>query len=188
MEIKIEKDIKADIENCISFLKIKEKNKQFLIKKFLPNNFQYILRKDFSEKEKEKIINEYTKHIYKSRKKEVEEGIERAKKEWRKVEKQYFQLANNIFKGHSWPKGSYRGVASIWHMFPRYIDKKMFFFPYNHQIPRYSNKVIAHEMLHFIFFDYLEKNYNLKEDSIIKNKPKDHIWRVSEVFNNVIEN
>ncbi|MFH1533536.1 MAG: hypothetical protein ABID64_01240 [Nitrospirota bacterium] len=72
-------------------------------------------------------------------------------------------------------------------MFPRYVKQKIFFFPHQHRITRFSNKVIAHEMLHFIFFDYLEKKFNLKEHSKIKNKPDDYIWKVSEVFNNAIE-
>jgi len=72
-------------------------------------------------------------------------------------------------------------------MLPRYVKQKIFFFPYKHKISKYSNKVIAHELLHFIFFDYLEKNHGLEEWSKIKNKPDDYIWKISEVFNNVIE-
>lgn len=42
-------------------------------------------------------------------------------------------------------------------------------------------------MLHFIFFNYLEKNFNLRENSKIKGRANNYIWKISEVFNNVIE-
>jgi hypothetical protein len=187
-KIKLKIDIKEDTNNCINFIRSERKGikRQFVLW-FLPDDFQYILSKNFSEKERNKIIREYTKHIYKLREKEIKKGLAKAQKDWQGVEKQYFQLVDKIFKNYPWPKGNYRGIISIWHMFPRYIKQKIFFFPYKHKISEFSNKVIAHEMLHFIFFDYLEKKFKLKESSKIKNKPDDYIWKISEVFNNVIE-
>ncbi len=185
---KLKIDLKEDTNNCINFIKNEHKgNKRQFSLWFLPDDFKYILSKNFSEKERNKLIRKYTKYIYEIREKEIKKGLAKAQKDWQKVEKQYYQLIDRIFKNHPWPKGSYRGIASIWHMFPRYIKHKIFFFPYRHRIPEFSNKVIAHELLHFIFFDYLEEKYNLKEDSKIKNKPNDYIWKISEVFNNVIE-
>jgi hypothetical protein len=187
-KIKLKIDIERDINNCINFIKCERSGvrRQFLLW-FLPVDFQYILSKNFSEKERNKIIREYTKHIYKIRKDEIEKGLKNAKKDWQKVEKRYFQLVDKIFKGHPWPEGNYRGIISIWQMYPRYIQHKIFFFPYKHKIAKFSNKVIAHEMLHFIFFDYLEKKYKLKEKSKIPGKSDEYVWQVSEVFNNVIE-
>jgi len=187
-KIKLKIGIKGDTNNCINFIKSERKGirRQFVLW-FLPDDFQYILSKNFSEKERNKIIREYTKHIYKLREKEIKKGLAKAQRDWQKVEKEYFQLVDNIFNNHPWPKGNYRGVISIWRMFPRYVKQKIFFFPYKHKIPKHSNKVITHELLHFIFFDYLEKKFNLKEHSRVKNKPDDYIWKVSEVFNNVIE-
>lgn len=181
-------DEKEDTNNCINFVKSERKGIkcQFLIW-FLPDDLKYILNKNLLENERDKIIREYTNHIYKAREKEIKNGFKKAQEDWQMVEKEYFELVDKIFKNHSWPKGNYRGIVSIWHMFPRYIKHKIFFFPYKHKNLKFSNKVIAHEMLHFIFFDYLEKRFNLKEDSKIKNKPDDYIWKISEVFNNVIE-
>jgi len=187
-KIKLKIDIKGDINNCINFIRSERKGirNRFLFY-FLPDEFQYILSKGFSTEERNKIIKEYTNHIYKIKRKEIKKGLEKAEKDWQRAEKEYFKLVDKIFKNYPWPKGNYRGIISIWHMFPRYIDHKIFFFPYNHRAPKFSNNVIAHEMLHFIFFDYLKKEYKLKEGSKIKNKPDDYIWKVSEVFNNVIE-
>jgi len=188
-KIKLKIDIKEDTDNCISFIKRERKGikHQFLLW-FLPDDFKYILSKNFSEKERNKIIREYTKHIYKIKKDEIGKGFKKAKEDWQKVEKEYFQLTDRIFQNHPWPKGNYRGIASIWCMYPRYIKHKIFFFPYKHRILEFSNKVIAHEMLHFIFFDYIKKKYNLEEFSVVKNKPNDYVWQVSEVFNDVMEN
>jgi hypothetical protein len=187
-KIKLKIDIKEDTSNCINFVESERKDsKHRFLLWFLPDDFRYILSKNFSEKERHKIIKEYTKHIYKLRNEKIKKGLEKAQKDWQKIEKEYFRLVDRIFKNYPWPRGNYRGIISIWHMYPRYIKQKIFFFPYKHKKPKFSNKVIAHEMLHFIFFDYLKKKYNLEEFSKIKNRPDDYVWQVSEVFNDVIE-
>ncbi len=187
-KIKFKTDLKADTDNCISFLKRDrpKQNKQFVVW-FLPLDLRYILNKKITVKEREKIIKKYTKEFFKNKRKAIIGGIKQAVKEWEKVEKAYFKLVNRIFKNHHWPKGNYRGFASIFHMFPRYVDRKIFFFPYIHKIPKYANKVIAHEMLHFMFFDYIDKKYGLKEDFEMSGKSKNYVWQVSEVFNNAME-
>lgn len=187
-KIKLIIDIERDVNNGINFVNTARKGDRhkFLLR-FLPTDFQYVLSKDFSKKEKDKIIEKYARHIHKIRKDKIKNGLTEAKNNWQKVEKEYFHLVDKIFKNYPWPKGNYRGIASIWWMFPRYIKEKVFFFPYGHSIPKFSNGVIAHEMLHFIFFDYIEKRYGLKEGSNIKEKPDRYVWRVSEVFNNVME-
>jgi len=187
-KIKFKADLRTDTENCVSFLKHKRprQNKQFVVW-FLPEEFRYILDKKISIKKRDEIIKEYVKHVYKIKSKEIKEETKKAISEWRKVEIKYFKLVSKIFKNHPWPKGNYRGFASIFHMFPRYIDRKIFFFPYTHKIPKFANKVIAHEMLHFIFFDYINKKYGLRQDSKIKGQPNNYIWQVSEVFNNAME-
>lgn len=186
-KIKLKIDIERDIRNCFNFVRSKrgDKDQQFLLW-FLPDDFQYILSKNFSEKERSKIIKEYTNHIYKIKRNEIKKGLEAVKKNWQKVESRYFKLINKVFKGHPWPQGNYRGIISVWRMFPRYIKPKIFFFPYRHKVPKFSNKVIAHELLHFIFFDYIDKKYGLKEMSE-KGKLNEYVWQVSEVFNDVME-
>jgi hypothetical protein len=72
-------------------------------------------------------------------------------------------------------------------MYPRDIADKMFFLPYSKELVP-PLRTIGHEMLHFMFFDFIKKEYGLKEDSKIEGEAKDYIWRISETFNNVIEN
>ena len=88
------------------------------------------------------------------------------------------------------------GIHRAWYNFsslskvyryPRSISKKTFFFPLNHKIEHYANKVIAHKMLHFMFFDYVEKKYELGEKSKIPGKETNYLWKVSEAFNSVIQ-
>lgn len=180
--LKLSIDVKKDIGNAYRFIKYSD-----YVDRFLPLNFQYILSNNFSPAQRNKIIEEYTKHIYKINGKEIGEGLVETKKRWAKVEDKFYRLVNKIFQGYSWPKGKYTGYASIYHMFPRYIKEKTFFFPYkqNKLDPRLT---IAHEMLHFIFFDYIKNKYGIEERAKIKGRESKHIWKVSETFNVVIEN
>ncbi len=118
----------------------------------------------------------------------IKKGTAKTARNWKNIEKKYFAIADKIFNHHPWPKGKYIAYASIFGMFPRNIQSKYFYFPPIHPIFKFANKVTAHEMLHFIFFDYVEKHYGLKEDSAIKGKPDNYLWQVSEVFSNVMEN
>ncbi|MCX6784741.1 MAG: hypothetical protein NTV81_02275 [Candidatus Komeilibacteria bacterium] len=180
--LKLAVNVQTDIENAQWFVKTSE-----FVSWFLPQNFQYILSKKFSILEKNKIIAEYTKQIYKLNKKDILKGVSETKKLWAKIENKFYSLTNTIFKGHPWPKGQYFGYTSIYFMFPRNVEKKFFYFPFS------KNKfnpvrVIAHEMLHFIFFDYIKRNYGLNENKKLPGKNPKYIWQVSETFNNVIEN
>jgi hypothetical protein len=42
-------------------------------------------------------------------------------------------------------------------------------------------------MLHFMFFDFIRARYGLEEESKIEGRDPDHVWKVSEAFNVVIE-
>jgi len=71
-KIKLKTDIKEDTDNCINFIRSEHKgNKRQFMLWFLPDDFKYILSNNFSEKERNKIIREYTSHIYKLKEKEI---------------------------------------------------------------------------------------------------------------------
>lgn len=175
-------DIKADTKNCMRFIKGSK-----FVDWFLPLNFQYITSKKFSLPEKNKIIQEYTRYFYKINKDKIKKGVKETNKRWNLVENKFYKLVNNIFKGYPWPKGQYTGIASIYLMFPRDIKWKTFYFPFtNTKCDPIT--VIAHEMLHFIFFDYIKNKYNINEKDEFKGKKPEYIWQISETFNTVIEN
>lgn len=68
-------------------------------------------------------------------------------------------------------------------LYSRDIKNKIFQFPYSHPISGYSVAVIAHELLHFIFYDYFFKNYPQYK----KPNKSLFVWHISEIFNSVIQ-
>ena len=173
-------DVNKDTANAKGFVKYGD-----FLNWFLPPNFQYINSKKFTPAERNKMVEEYTKHIHNLYKKEIKEGVTKTKKRWAKIENKFYRLVNKIFQGYHWPKGKYTGYTSIYNMFPRYIKEKTFFFPYKGMDPRLT---IAHEILHFIFFDYIKNKYGVGEHTKIKGKEPKYVWKISETFNVVIEN
>ena len=178
----------ADIRNALFFVKYNLKENTEFVRWFLPKKLHYILRKGFSPKERNKIVRKHTNDTFRDREQEIKKAVNKARKSWKLIEKRYFDLVNKIFKNHPWPEGKYTGFVSCFRMYPRNIKEKTFFFPFYHAIPKFSNTVIAHELLHFIFFDYVKNNHGLRENAKIKGKNNNYVWQISEVFNSVIEN
>ncbi len=103
---------------------------------------------------------------------------------WRKVEARYFALVARLFPGRPWPKGKYTAYGTLWAMYPRFLDDKTFQIPFEHNNLRYVTVVIAHELLHFMFYDYFYARFP-------KYRAKKHnffVWHVSEIFNTVVQN
>ena len=69
-------------------------------------------------------------------------------------------------------------------MYPRYLKDKTFQFPYRHKKKNFIPVVIAHEMLHFIFYDYIHKKFPKYKSY----KYDFFIWHVSEIFNEIVQN
>ncbi|MEK7582091.1 MAG: hypothetical protein AAB488_02070 [Patescibacteria group bacterium] len=187
-EVLLKIDKKADIKNALLFIKYNPKDNLRFIRWFLPKKLHHILDKRYSQKERNKIIKKYTNDIFSKREEEIKEATIKSQADWKLVKKRYFNLINKIFKKHPWPKGKYTGFTSVFCMYPRDIKEKTFSFPFFHATPRFSNIVIAHELLHFIFFDYIKNKYGLQENSKINSKKNNYVWQISEVFNSVIEN
>lgn len=174
-----------DIKNYVEFNKYRS-NQSFL-KMFLPKKLFYVLERNLSEKKKLEIIKEYINDKFNLRKDEMNKNVKKIDKKWRLMEKNYFKLINRIFKNHPWPKGKYIGFASIFEMYPRNVKEKTFYFSGLKKDLNFNIATIAHEMLHFLFFDYIKTRYNVKENTEFKNKNLEYVWNVSEVFNLVIE-
>ena len=103
---------------------------------------------------------------------------------WNKISKKYFALVEDLFGARVWPKGKYVAYGTIWGMYPRFLEDKTFQIPYKHKHPRYILVVIAHELLHFMFYDYFFEIY----PKYRANKYNFFVWNVSEIFNTVIQN
>lgn len=178
---------KIDTQYALNFAKQSSEKNDGFTKIFFPTHLHFIFNKEFSPKEQEKILKQYIKSFYFLNKKRIEGQYKLAKSSWQKKEKRYFILIDKIFKKHPWPKGDYTGFGTIFFCYPRFLDSKNFLFPLNLKRVGVAENVVGHELLHFIFFDYIQQKYNLNEKSKIKEKDSHYVWRVSEAFNSVVE-
>ena len=109
--------------------------------------------------------------------------------EWDRYAQQFFEATGKIFRGLVWPSGKYMGFVSICPPFPRFLHDKTF------QVPDGSAerciRVAAHEMLHFLFYEYVRQRYvfrmvNTVErdmDREMKGRLTIPLWELSEIFN-----
>ncbi len=106
------------------------------------------------------------------------------KKHWEKIAQQYYSLVDGLFNHRPWPKGKYIAYGTIWGMYPRFLEDKIFLIPFKHRAPKYIPVVVAHELLHFMFYYYFYSHYPKYR------KPTNNyfVWHVSEIFNSIVQN
>lgn len=177
---------KADADCAVEFVRRHHADAERLLL-FTPDELEDALRKCHRAAEREKVVRAYVRHTYREKEERIREGALRILKEWKKKEGRYYNLVSEMFEEHPWPRRVYRGYASIFYMFPRDVEKGRFFFPYYRRGGLDPIGTIAHEMLHFMFFDYVKKHFGAREGMRYGNEDKNYVWRVSEAFNSVIE-
>ena len=129
-------------------------------------------------------VQKYINGVYAEQRNGFKLATEKIKGEWKLKEKTFFRLTDELFNGARWPKGKYIAYFTIWTMFPRFLKDKTFQVPFGHRKKGYVNVIIAHEMLHFIFYkhfyrwhpEYRRPQYNY------------FVWHVSEIFNVLVQN
>ncbi len=132
--------------------------------------------------EKEEIID-FVKSFYNKEKQVMQNNMFVYQANWQKKEKNFYGLVEDLFPNNFWPKGKYIVYPTIWGMFPRFLEDMTFQVPYKYRNKKYVNVIIAHEMLHFIFYNYFYKKYpQYKED-----KYNFLIWHISEIFNVIVQ-
>lgn len=183
-KIKLVEDVNQDARLGVGFVRMHLRSSRRHLRRFLPDELLDILKKGVSAKIRDRRVRAYAHRQHCAEHSKISKNLVGIRKNWKRVEKRYFRLVDKIFKDHSWPPGKYIGYATVFWMYPRNINNKTFYFPYKHRKPHYANKVIAHEALHFIFFDYVEKKYGIDWRD---EKSYGHLWKVSEAFNAVIE-
>ena len=129
-----------------------------------------------------KMIGQCFNNFYQKHKDYLEKRVKEFQIELNKAEEEYFRVVANIFKSHPCPKGKYIGYLSIIDCNPRFIKDKTFQVFYFH--PEGVVSVTAHELLHFIFYDYCLK----KHSKIFKKLNPDNgvFWDLAEIFNVII--
>jgi hypothetical protein len=130
-------------------------------------------------------IRKYVSIVYQKNQKTALKNIEKYGRDWKKKENIFLELAHEIFPRLAWPKGKYVAYTTIWGVFPRFLEDKTFQIPMvSRQKKNYVSVVIAHEMLHFLFYEYITKNhpeYKNPEQNML-------VWHMSEIFNSVVMN
>ena len=129
--------------------------------------------------EKTSFYKNYVDRMYAEKGEALIDTKKDLQKSWGLVEQEFLDETAKIFNNHPWPKGSYTGFLSIFNCNPRFLEEKTFQIYYKH--PEGLVYVCAHEMLHFMFYDYLEKNPDL-----VKNISESSIWDLSEIFNIIL--
>ncbi|HQK83670.1 MAG TPA: hypothetical protein PLK24_06965 [Atribacter sp.] len=131
--------------------------------------------------QKKKIIHLYVYNYYRSHKEAISQSIKNLQKAWHKKEKEFVAVTGQFFMDYQFPKGKYIAYASIVDCNPRFLDSKTFQFFYKKKLAD-AIHTIVHELLHFIFFDFVEK----KLKSEIKILTEEQLWDLSEIFNVVV--
>ncbi|HAJ44837.1 MAG: hypothetical protein UV53_C0015G0008 [Candidatus Azambacteria bacterium GW2011_GWE1_42_9] len=130
------------------------------------------------------FIKKYIEGLYKKNIAVAAANFKVYETNWKKKEGRFFNLVKDLFHNRPWPKGKYIAYATIWGMFPRFLEDKTFQIPIKYKNKKYVNAIIAHELLHFMFYDYFCENYpryKHSENSI-------YVWHISEIFNSLVQN
>lgn len=131
--------------------------------------------------QREKTISVYFDNYYKINKEEISCKLKLVRDSWYKKEKKYISVTEDFFGGFRFSKGKYIAYASIINCNPRFLESKTFQFFYKKPLAD-AIYTIAHELLHFIFFDFLEKKFKKETKYLSENQ----LWDLSEIFNVVI--
>lgn len=132
-------------------------------------------RETTNSKKRKGLVDPYVDLFYRKQQKRLEQTKEKFQKQWDKTAEAFFEASGKLFNNHPWPNGEYIGYVSIFDCNPRFLENKTFQVFWKH--PRGGVSVSAHEMLHFIFYDFIGKYISKGKIS------KESLWQLSEVFN-----
>ena len=186
--ITFRKSVKKDLETLLAFTKDAAydngRNLNWAIFKKYPQ-----LEINFDKNQHYKIKNNKSVRLfinekYRAKQKAMSRSLVQHKKHWEKIAPRYFSLVDALFGKRKWPPGKYIAFGTIWGMYPRFLEDKTFQIPFRHRTPMYIPVVIAHELLHFMFYDYFYEHYPRYRPS----KYNFFVWHISEIFNTIIQN
>lgn len=130
-----------------------------------------------------KATTQFMKSLYEKYHAEIYVDMEHYRQSWEKIAPQYFTLVDQIFDRVQWPRGKYHAFPTFWGMYPRFLEDKTFQVPVRSRNKKYVMVVIAHELLHFMFYDYLFRT----RPQLRGQKQELIVWHVSEMFNAVVQ-
>lgn len=131
--------------------------------------------------QRKKIISDYFDAYYTAHKKDMDRKVDAVRRAWREKEGAYIATTETYFDGFPFPEGKYIAYASIINCNPRFLDSKTFQFFYKKRTLD-AVYTIAHELLHFIFFDFV----NRRMEKEVTKLSEDQYWDLSEIFNVIL--
>lgn len=129
------------------------------------------------------FLKKYIARQYQVNAPDISKKFNRHEADWLKCEQRFFGLVEDLFPGGAWPRGRYIAYATIWGMFPRFLEDKTFQIPIQHRSRKYISVIIAHELLHFIFYEYVRRHYHHYKDPY----HSFFVWHISEIFNSLVQ-
>lgn len=137
-----------------------------------------------SAEDKKQYLDNYISNFYSANIEQIKLLSNKAGEYIKEKQEEYFLLVDKIFNNYPWPKNELTGIFSIFDFCPRFLEDAGF------QIFVYDNKefqlfTISHECLHFIFYDFAQKNFPGTLGKMDTNTGK--FWDIAEVFNAVIQ-
>lgn len=161
-----------------------DRDLHWLIFNTYPQLEQFFDKKKNYQIKDEEALHNFVRQTYDLKEKNMAQAMTEHQKLWEKVAPQFFSLVDKLFHGRKWPEGKYIAFGTIWGMYPRFLEDKTFQIPFWPRIPKSIPIIIAHELLHFMFYDYFYEHYS----KLPKSQDDFFVWNVSEIFNIVIQN
>lgn len=128
-------------------------------------------------------VKQWVRQYYRKDSERVEEDMIAAKRAWSRLAPAFFQFTDEIFGTLPWPQGKYIAYPTVWGMFPRYLEDKTFQIPVRFRRKKLIPVVVAHELLHFICYQYLFRT----RPELKKERNTFLAWHVTELFNSVVQ-
>lgn len=182
--IKFKISQKKEISSFFNFLSERQydkgRNFNWAVLKYHP--FFTSILVDNDSKISKKKVSDYVADYYNKHDKEIKNNLINFSKSWREIEDSFLELTAELFSKQLWPSGKYIAYLTIWRMYPRFLEDKTFQIPYYSEKKDTINLIIAHELLHFIFYDYFLGKY----PKYRSHKYDFFVWHVSEIFNSII--
>lgn len=123
----------------------------------------------------------YTERFYREHEKELEKARLKFVRSWQDSSKTFFNLTKTLFGPNFPTPNTYTCYPSMWNCNPRDIPHRTFQIFYRHPNPV---ELMAHEMLHFAFYQYVYERYPRRKRA----RDSQKLWELSEAFNTIVLN
>ena len=130
-----------------------------------------------------KNVKDFVQAVYDKNADLIKKNLIIYERNWKQVRGSYVKLIKILFPNTDWPDGEYIVYPTIWGMYPRFLDNCTFQVPFKHKKMEYVSVVIAHELLHFIWYANAYASF-----PDLKNADDFYVWNISEIFNSLVQN